>query len=52
MGKQVHDARLAAVCLVHLVDEFITFNTTHFQRLLPAEMGIKLVSPNDYLPPA
>lgn len=33
-GKQVHDARLVAVCHVHGVNDILTFNVQHFQRLV------------------
>jgi predicted nucleic acid-binding protein len=31
-GKQVHDARLVAICHVHGVPSLLTFNVTHFTR--------------------
>ena len=30
VGKQVHDARLVAVCHVHAVSHLLTFNVAHF----------------------
>jgi predicted nucleic acid-binding protein len=30
IGKQVHDARLVAVCHVHAVTHLLTFNVAHF----------------------
>jgi hypothetical protein len=33
IGKQVHDARLVAVCQVHAVTHVLTFNVSHFARL-------------------
>ena len=33
VGKQVHDARLVAVCHVYGVSHLLTFNVTHFARL-------------------
>jgi hypothetical protein len=33
VGKQVHDARLLAVCQVHGVTHLLTFNVSHFARL-------------------
>jgi len=30
IGKQVHDARLAAVCHVHGIGQLLTFNVRHF----------------------
>jgi predicted nucleic acid-binding protein len=31
-GKSAHDARLAAVMLVHSITHILTFNATHFAR--------------------
>jgi predicted nucleic acid-binding protein len=31
-GKQVHDARLAAIMVVHRVTHILTFNTDDFKR--------------------
>ncbi|MHB1558500.1 MAG: type II toxin-antitoxin system VapC family toxin [Isosphaeraceae bacterium] len=33
IGKQVHDARLIAVCHVHRVTHLLTFNVAHFVRM-------------------
>lgn len=33
VGKQVHDARLAAVCMVHNIPHLLTFNVAHFARI-------------------
>src|SRR6266545_1686267 len=33
LGKQVHDARLVAVCHVHAVTHLLTFNVAHFVRM-------------------
>src|SRR5437870_693634 len=33
IGKQVHDARLLAVCHVHAVANLLTFNVAHFVAL-------------------
>ncbi len=33
IGKQVHDARLVAVCHVQKLSHLLTFNATHFSRL-------------------
>jgi predicted nucleic acid-binding protein len=41
VGKQVHDARLVAVCHVHGVSQLLTFNVAHFARL--AAFGPKLI---------
>jgi len=40
VGKQVHDARLVAVCHAHRVSHLLTFNVAHFARL--AAVGPKL----------
>ena len=40
VGKQVHDARLVAICHVHGVSHMLTFNVAHFTRL--AAFGPKL----------
>ncbi len=45
-GKQVHDARLVAVCLAHQVSHLLTFNTQHFERLATYGMGLSIVSPD------
>ena len=33
IGKQVHDARLVAVCHVNRVSHLLTFNVSHFSRM-------------------
>src|SRR4051794_19916414 len=33
IGKQVHDARLVAICDVHELTHVLTFNVRHFHRL-------------------
>jgi predicted nucleic acid-binding protein len=45
IGKQVHDARLVAVCHVHGVTHLLTFNTSHFARLTGFGPGIVGVDP-------
>ncbi len=45
IGKQVHDARLVAVCHVHGVTHLLTFNVTHFVRLAGFGPGIVVVDP-------
>jgi predicted nucleic acid-binding protein len=45
IGKQVHDARLVAVCHVHNVTHLLTFNTGHFSRLATFGPGIVVVDP-------
>jgi len=43
IGKQVHDARLVAVCHVHAVAHLLTFNVSHFSRLAGFGPGIVVV---------
>jgi len=45
IGKQVHDARLVAVCHVHAITHLLTFNTIHFQRFASIAPGIIVVDP-------
>jgi predicted nucleic acid-binding protein len=45
IGKQVHDARLVAVCHVHAVTHLLTFNVTHFSRLAGFGPGLVVVDP-------
>lgn len=45
IGKQVHDARLVAVCHVHAVPRVLTFNVAHFTRLAVAPPGIQVLDP-------
>jgi len=45
IGKQVHDARLVAVCHVHAITQVLTFNTQHFARLSPYGPGLIVVDP-------
>jgi hypothetical protein len=45
IGKQVHDARLVAVCHVHGVTHLLTFNVTHFTRLAGFGPGLTVVDP-------
>ncbi len=44
-GKQVHDARLVAVCHVHQIPHLLTFNLGHFARLAFVPPGIVLIDP-------
>ena len=44
-GKQVHDARLAAICHVYGVTHVLTFNVGHFNRLAMFGPGITVVDP-------
>jgi len=45
IGKQVHDARLVAVCHVHAVSHVLTFNVVHFTRLAGLAPGVVVVDP-------
>ena len=45
IGKQVHDARLVAVCHVHAVTHLLTFNVAHFVRMAGFGPGIVVVDP-------
>jgi predicted nucleic acid-binding protein len=45
VGKQVHDARLVAVCHVHKVTHVLTFNVPHFARFAGFGPGIIVVDP-------
>jgi predicted nucleic acid-binding protein len=45
IGKQVHDARLVAVCHAHGVTHLLTFNTPHFTRFSGFGPGIVVVDP-------
>ena len=47
IGKQVHDARLVAVCHVHGVTHLLTFNTPHFTRFSGFGPGIVIVDPTN-----
>jgi hypothetical protein len=45
IGKQVHDARLIAVCRVHAITHLLTFNVGHFARPATYPPGIVVVDP-------
>lgn len=45
IGKQVHDARLVAVCHVHAVTHLLTFNVLHFTRMAGFGPGVVVVDP-------
>lgn len=45
IGKQVHDARLVAVCHAHAVTNLLTFNVAHFARMAGFGSGIVVVDP-------
>jgi predicted nucleic acid-binding protein len=46
IGKQVHDARLVAVCHVHTVTHLLTFNVAHFARMKTFGPGVVIVDPS------
>lgn len=45
VGKQVHDARLVAVCHVDKVSHLLTFNGPHFARMGSLAPGVVVVDP-------
>jgi len=45
VGKQVHDARLVAVCHVHGVTHILSFNVSHFTRLATTPPHIVVLDP-------
>src|SRR4051812_6459087 len=45
IGKQVHDARLVAVCHVHSVTHLLTFNVSHFIRMSGFGPGLVVIDP-------
>lgn len=45
IGKQVHDARLVAVCHVHKVSHLLTFNVPHFVRMASFGPGVTVIDP-------
>ena len=45
VGKQVHDARLVAVCHAHGISHLLTFNGRHFARFAAIEPGVVIVDP-------
>lgn len=45
IGKQVHDARLVAVCNAHAVTHLLTFNTADFARTAGYGAGVAIVDP-------
>ncbi len=44
-GKQVHDARLVAICHVYGISHILTFNVRHFARLALFGPGVTIVDP-------
>jgi hypothetical protein len=45
IGKQVHDARLVAVCHVYGVTHLLTFNMAHFVRMAGFGPGLIVTDP-------
>jgi predicted nucleic acid-binding protein len=45
VGKQVHDARLVAICHVNGVTHVLTFNISHFTRMAGFGPGVSVVDP-------
>lgn len=45
IGKQVHDARLMAVCHAHAVTHLLTFNVGHFVRIAAFGPGVVVTDP-------
>ena len=45
IGKQVHDARLVAVCHAHAVTHLLTFNVSDFMGMTGFGPGIAVVHP-------
>jgi hypothetical protein len=50
IGKQVHDARLVAICQVYTLTPVLTFNIRHFNRLATYVPGFVVVHPADIAP--
>ena len=45
VGKQIHDARLVAVCHANAVSHLLTFNAIHFARFAGFGFGVVVVDP-------
>lgn len=45
LGKQVHDARLVAICHTHGIRMLVTFNPRHFVRFSPVGPGVSIAEP-------
>lgn len=45
IGKQVHDARLVAICHVNSVTHLLTFNVAHFLRISGFGPGVVVIDP-------
>ncbi|MGI4788440.1 MAG: type II toxin-antitoxin system VapC family toxin [Janthinobacterium lividum] len=48
-GKQVHDTRIAAVCLVFGVSIILTWNPKDFKRFEPLIPGFKVMTPEEVM---
>ena len=44
-GKQVHDARLVAICQVYSIMNILIFNIRHFNRFAPYVPGLTVIDP-------
>jgi predicted nucleic acid-binding protein len=45
IGKQVHDARLVAICQTYGITHLLTFNIGHFTRLAGQQPSVVVVDP-------
>lgn len=45
IGKQVHDARLIAICHVNAITDLLTFNIGHLSRIAACEPTVNVVAP-------
>ena len=52
IGKQIHDARLVAICHLHSIPNILTFNGRHFARFAAIGPGLNIVEPATVLTPA
>lgn len=50
IGKQVHDARLVAICQVYSINQIVTFNARHFIRLASFVPGLTVIDPRTVQP--
>lgn len=48
IGKQVHDARLVAICHVYGITHVLTFNIRHFTRFASYSPGLMVIDPNSF----
>jgi predicted nucleic acid-binding protein len=51
-GKQIHDARLVAVCHAHAIAGVVTFNVRHFDRFRTIPPGLEVVEPSAIVAPS